>query len=159
MTRELSKLRQANAELEARLTRETTKPPGKGKEKEDQGSGLHIVKDNNLGGNSMATSCKNGEPSRSRERRDASRNGIMPPDPEPSLLLDALRRENEELRSRLGKIERDYARVKRLNEVYREELIVRRGRVRCFWSHVYFPRYNQWLTTLRYSWGCRSTTS
>jgi chromosome segregation ATPase len=129
MTRELSKLRQANAELEARLAGETTKPPGKGKEKADQVSGLHSVKDNNLGG---TTSSKNGESSRSRERRDASRKGIVPPDPEPSLLLDALRRENEELRSRLGKIERDYARVKRLNEVYREELIVRRGRVRFF---------------------------
>jgi len=129
MTRELSKLRQANAELEARLARETTKPPGKGKEKEDQGSGLH---NNNLGGDPTATSSKNGESSRSKERRDASRNGIMPPDPEPSLLLDALRRENEELRTRLGKVEKDYARVKRLNEVYREELIVRRGRVRFF---------------------------
>ncbi|KIM42160.1 hypothetical protein M413DRAFT_128410 [Hebeloma cylindrosporum] len=130
MTRELSKLRQVNAELEARLAREAAKSSEKGKEREDQESGLHGVKHNNAEGSSTTTVSKNGESSRSRERRDASRNGIVPPDPEPSLLLDALRRENEELRSRLGKVEKDYARVKRLNEVYREELIVRRGRVR-----------------------------
>lgn len=139
MTRELSKLRQANAELEARLEREATKPSGKGKEKEDQRSGLHNVKDNSLEGTSTsaATSSKNGRSPGSRERRDASWNGIVPPDPEPSLLLDALRRENEELRLRLGKVEKDYVRVKRLNEVYREELIVRRGRVRLFFSCLF----------------------
>ena len=130
MTRELSKLRQVNAELEARLAGEATKPPQKGKEKEVQESALHAVKNKNLGGSSTMTSKKNGESSRSRERRDVNWAGIVPPDPEPSLLLDALRRENEELRARLGKVEKDYARVKRLNEVYREELIVRRGRVR-----------------------------
>ena len=128
MTRELSKLRQVNAELEARLAGEATKLPQKGKEKEVQESALHAVKNNKLGGSS--TSMKNGESSRSWERRDVNWNGIVPPDPEPSLLLDALRRENEGLRARLGKVEKDYARVKRLNEVYREELIVRRGRVR-----------------------------
>jgi len=140
MTRELSKLRQVNAELEARLAGEATKPPQKGKEKEVHESALYAVKNNNLGGSSTMTNKKNGESSRSRERRDVNWAGIVPPDPEPSLLLDALRRENEELRARLGKVEKDYARVKRLNEVYREELIVRRGRVRLISSCLFsFP--------------------
>jgi coiled-coil domain-containing protein 6 len=115
------------------LAREATETPGKGKEKDQ----LQSVKENNLGGNSTATNSKNGESSGSREQRDTSRNGIVPPDPEPSLLLDALRRENEELRARLGKVEKDYVRVKRLNEVYREELIVRRGRVRFLFSCLF----------------------
>lgn len=62
----------------------------------------------------------------------------MPPDPELSLLLDALK-ENEALQARLGKVEKDYACVKRLNEVYREALI-RRGRVRFISSSLFsFP--------------------
>ena len=139
MTRELSKLRQVNAELEARLAGEATKPLQKRKEKEVQESALHAVKINILGGSSTMTSRKNGDSSRSRERRDVNWTGIVPPDPEPSLLLE-LRRENEELRARLGNVEKDYARVKRLNEVYREELIVRRGRVRFISSCLFsFP--------------------
>lgn len=52
--------------------------------------------------------------------------------PDTELVLDFLRRENEQLRSRLVGIERDYARVTRLNEIYREELIEHRNRVRPF---------------------------
>ena len=138
MTRELSKLRQVNAELEARLAGEATKPPQKRKEKEVQESALHTVKINILGGSSTMTSRKNRDSSRSRERCDVNWTGIVPPDPEPSLLLE-LRRENEELRARLGKVEKDYAGVKRLKEVYREELIVRRGRVRFISCLFSFP--------------------
>ncbi|KAH8102295.1 hypothetical protein BXZ70DRAFT_1063712 [Cristinia sonorae] len=49
--------------------------------------------------------------------------------PDTETLLDALRRENENLRSRLVETERDYVRVTRLNEVYREELIDHRRRL------------------------------
>ena len=43
--------------------------------------------------------------------------------------LAALRKENESLRQRLSAYERDYVRVTRLNEIYREELIDHRRRV------------------------------
>lgn len=46
------------------------------------------------------------------------------------MLLDALKKENENLRTRLVAAERDYIRVMRLNEIYREELIEHRRRVR-----------------------------
>lgn len=45
------------------------------------------------------------------------------------MMLDAMRRENEQLRTRLVETERDYIRITRLNEIYREELIDHRRRV------------------------------
>lgn len=54
---------------------------------------------------------------------------LNPLHPNTEALLEALRRENESLRNRLVDTERDYIRVTRLNEVYREELIDHRGRV------------------------------
>lgn len=56
--------------------------------------------------------------------------------PTTDVLFDALRKENETLRNRLVDIERDYLKVKRLNEVYREELIDHRTKV----SIVTMPR-------------------
>lgn len=53
-----------------------------------------------------------------------------PSDPSAEIMLSALQRENEALRSRLVDTERDYVRVSRLNEVYREELLEHRNRVR-----------------------------
>ncbi|GJE93722.1 hypothetical protein PsYK624_098830 [Phanerochaete sordida] len=53
----------------------------------------------------------------------------MPADPlQPNteVMLDAMRRENEQLRARLVETERDYIRITRLNEIYREELIEHR---------------------------------
>ncbi|CDO70177.1 hypothetical protein BN946_scf184774.g5 [Trametes cinnabarina] len=50
-------------------------------------------------------------------------------DPAPDTILDALRRENEALRSRLVETEQDFIRISRLNEVYREELIQHRRRL------------------------------
>jgi hypothetical protein len=44
-------------------------------------------------------------------------------------MLDAMRRENDQLRSRLVDTERDYIRISRLNEIYRQELIEHRRRV------------------------------
>ena len=44
-------------------------------------------------------------------------------------MLEAMRRENEQLKSRLADTQRDYIRISRLNELYREELIECRGRV------------------------------
>ncbi|KAM5532168.1 hypothetical protein V8D89_014193 [Ganoderma adspersum] len=50
-------------------------------------------------------------------------------DPSQDMILDALRRENEALRSRLVETEQDFIRISRLNEVYREELIQHRRRL------------------------------
>ena len=47
----------------------------------------------------------------------------------PEMMLDAVRRENQQLRERLVDTERDYVRITRLNEIYREELIQHRRRV------------------------------
>lgn len=54
-----------------------------------------------------------------------------PNDPSAETMIEAMRRENEQLRNKLVETERDYIRIKRLNEVYREELIEHRSRV-CF---------------------------
>lgn len=53
-------------------------------------------------------------------------------DPTTEVMLETLRRENEQLRNRLADIERDYIRMSRLNEIYREELIDHRNRVSIF---------------------------
>ncbi|KAF8520928.1 hypothetical protein BU17DRAFT_34514, partial [Hysterangium stoloniferum] len=54
---------------------------------------------------------------------------IDPRFPTPEAMLDAIRKENESLRNRLVDTERDYVRISRLNEVYREELIEHRRRL------------------------------
>ncbi|KAF8067806.1 hypothetical protein FPV67DRAFT_1562066 [Lyophyllum atratum] len=50
-------------------------------------------------------------------------------DPSAETMLEAMRRENEHLRNKLVETERDYIRITRLNEVYREELIDHRRRL------------------------------
>ena len=54
------------------------------------------------------------------------------------MMLEAMRRENEHLRNKLVDTERDYVRISRLNEIYREELIVHRRRV-SFFEVVFIP--------------------
>lgn len=49
--------------------------------------------------------------------------------PTAEVMLDAMKRENEHLRNRLVDTERDYIRVVRMNDIYREELIDLRRRV------------------------------
>jgi len=56
-------------------------------------------------------------------------NGYDPTAPSPEVLLEAMRHENEQLRNRLVDTERDYVRIARLNEIYREELLEHRRRV------------------------------
>ncbi|KAJ7201596.1 hypothetical protein GGX14DRAFT_370934 [Mycena pura] len=53
----------------------------------------------------------------------------QPSDPSLETMLEALQRENESLRSRLVDTERDYVRISRLNEIYREELLEHRNRM------------------------------
>ncbi|KAI0945039.1 hypothetical protein AcW1_001825 [Taiwanofungus camphoratus] len=52
-----------------------------------------------------------------------------PAEPTAEIMLEAMRRENEQLRNRLVDTERDYIRITRLNEIYREELIEHRRRL------------------------------
>ncbi|KAL1704759.1 hypothetical protein EV121DRAFT_259278 [Schizophyllum commune] len=49
--------------------------------------------------------------------------------PSADAMLEAMRRENEQLRHRLADVERDFVRISRLNEIYREELIEHRNRL------------------------------
>ncbi|KAF9527411.1 hypothetical protein CPB83DRAFT_394877 [Crepidotus variabilis] len=55
--------------------------------------------------------------------------GVGSGEPNAEMMLEAMRRENEHLRNRLVDTERDYIRISRLNEIYREELIEHRRRV------------------------------
>ncbi|KAF8804658.1 hypothetical protein BYT27DRAFT_7194269 [Phlegmacium glaucopus] len=55
--------------------------------------------------------------------------GMDPGEPSPEMMLEAMRRENEQLRNKLVDTERDYIRISRLNEIYREELIDHRRRL------------------------------
>lgn len=65
----------------------------------------------------------------SPETRFGLRSPSDPADPTFETMLEALRRENEQLRNRLVSTETNYVRVTRLNEIYREELIGHRRRV------------------------------
>jgi len=49
--------------------------------------------------------------------------------PNGETMIETMRRENEQLRNRLVDTERDYIRITRLNEIYREELIDHRRRL------------------------------
>ena len=64
------------------------------------------------------------------------------------MMLEAMRRENEHLRNKLVDTERDYIRISRLNEIYREELIVHRRRV-SFLRRCYSPFL--WILIFPYS--------
>lgn len=57
-----------------------------------------------------------------------------PTAPSVDVMLEAMRRENEQLRTRLVDTERDYVRISRLNDIYREELLELRRRVSVSWS-------------------------
>lgn len=64
-----------------------------------------------------------------------STNGREPP--QAIMLIDAMRLENAQLRSRVADLERDFLRVSRLNEIYRQELLEHRRRVRNISSGIF----------------------
>ena len=68
----------------------------------------------------------------------SSRWGLDPGEPSAEIMLEAMRRENEHLRNKLVDTERDYIRISRLNEIYREELIDHRRRVSFFCRSLFF---------------------
>ena len=81
----------------------------------------------------LAQQQQNGSVGLSSETKQGLQNllgTLDPASPNAETMLDAMRRENDQLRSRLVDTERDYIRISRLNEVYREELIEHRRRVR-----------------------------
>lgn len=66
-----------------------------------------------------------------------------PNEPSAEIMLEAMRRENEQLRNKLVDTERDYIRVMRLNEIFREELIDHRTRVSFSATGVENGMYNE----------------
>ena len=86
-----------------------------------------------LGSNSTSTPALVDELAEFRTRRRGSLAG-MNACPSTDIVLEALRRENEQLRTRAADMERDYVKLMRLNEIYREELIDHRRRVRSLMS-------------------------
>ncbi|KAF9226269.1 hypothetical protein BS17DRAFT_697701 [Gyrodon lividus] len=74
----------------------------------------------------------NGSVSASPETRTGAApflSGNDPTAPSAEVMLEAMRRENEQLRNRLVDTERDYVRISRLNDIYREELLEHRRRL------------------------------
>jgi len=89
---------------------------------------MHALRLAQQGGNS------NGSVSGSPETGLGFRSPVSgnPQDSGPETMIEAMRRENEQLRSKLVETERDYIRISRLNEIYREELIEHRTKVRVY---------------------------
>jgi len=83
---------------------------------------------NGAGSNGASTSALADGLADFRTRRWASLTGTSA-GPSTDTVLEALRRENEQLRGRVADMERDYVKLMRLNEIYREELIDHRRRV------------------------------
>ena len=84
---------------------------------------------NGTGNNNIPTPALADDLVEFRTRRRASLAGLSS-SPSTDIVLEALRRENEQLRTRVTDMERDYVKLTRLNEIYREELIDHRRRVR-----------------------------
>jgi hypothetical protein len=61
---------------------------------------------------------------------NARRTHTDPEPPQPVMLIEAMRLENAQLRNRVVDLERDFLRVSRVNDVYRQELLEHRRRVR-----------------------------
>ena len=73
-----------------------------------------------------------------QQQNSALASGLDPRFPTPEAMMDAMRKENEALRNKLVDMERDYVRIARLNEVYREELIDHRRRVSMYYLFFQF---------------------
>ncbi|KXN80944.1 hypothetical protein AN958_06574 [Leucoagaricus sp. SymC.cos] len=127
LSRKLEKLREEKIGLENtleaeseshvnRLTRELTALRLAQQQQQQQESG-------GSGSNGMMSV------STSPEARFGFRSPSDPADPTFETMLEALKRENEQLRGRLVSTERNYIRITRLNDIYREELIDHRRRL------------------------------
>ncbi|KAK7047860.1 hypothetical protein VNI00_006188 [Paramarasmius palmivorus] len=113
LLRKLEKLRQDKIELENTL------------EAEGESHVNRLTRELSLLKAQQAATQTNGHSSSGDHSSDLR----SPADPSNEVMLEALRRENEQLRNRLVDFERDYVRLSRLNEIYREELIEHRTRL------------------------------
>jgi len=77
-------------------------------------------------GNGTGTGVINGDGTQSPSLLRLPPNPLAPSSED---MLEAMRRENEHLRNRLVDTEREFIRITRLNEIYREELIQHRRRL------------------------------
>ncbi|RDX54783.1 hypothetical protein OH76DRAFT_1316927, partial [Lentinus brumalis] len=127
LSRKLEKLREEKIELENVLEAESESHVNK---LSRELSALRLAQQQQQAGSSHVNGSGSTSPQDTRTGPQLAhllnRNGA---DPTPDLILDALRRENEALRSRLVETEQDFIRISRLNEVYREELIQHRRRL------------------------------
>ena len=120
-------LRQRNRELEAQLEKASNGVSGAGPSQSLQardGQGNQRTTTGHRATNSATSALS------------STMMGSDPGNPSVLLMLDTLRRENEQLRGKLADTEREFVRVRRLNEVYREELIECRTRVSKPYTHV-----------------------
>ncbi|KAG6850074.1 hypothetical protein H0H93_001424 [Arthromyces matolae] len=76
-------------------------------------------------GHSAPSSSVSASPETGLGMRSVMNGGLLH-EPNVETMLDAMRIENEQLRNKLVDTERDYIRISRLNEIYREELIEHR---------------------------------
>lgn len=79
----------------------------------------------------QASGNRNGNGNGGGEASPEASRAHDPTAPSVDVMLEAMRRENEQLRNRMVDTERDYVRISRLNDIYREELLELRRRVRC----------------------------
>ncbi|KAG5634721.1 hypothetical protein H0H81_001002 [Sphagnurus paluster] len=120
LSRKLEQLREEKIDLENALEAESESHVNR---MARELTALRLAQQGGNSNNSLSTSPENGLGFRS------FMSGRNPGDPSAEVMLEAMRRENEQLRGRLVDTERDYIRISRLNEVYREELIEHRRRL------------------------------
>ncbi|KAI0701991.1 hypothetical protein BC835DRAFT_1322182 [Cytidiella melzeri] len=116
LSRKLEKLREEKIELENALEAESESHVNR---LSREISALRLMQHQVVNGNGSLSPV---------ETRLPAANGTIQ-EPSSEMMLDAMRRENEQLRSRLVETERDYVRISRLNDIYREELIQHRRRL------------------------------
>ncbi|GLB39138.1 putative uncharacterized conserved protein H4 (DUF2046) [Lyophyllum shimeji] len=120
LSRKLEKLREEKIDLENALEAESESHVNR---MARELTALRIAQQGSTSNSSLSASPENGIGFRSFMTR------ANPGDPSAETMLEAMRRENEHLRNKLVETERDYIRISRLNEVYREELIEHRRRL------------------------------
>ncbi|KAF9003313.1 hypothetical protein BDQ17DRAFT_1242194 [Cyathus striatus] len=132
LSRKLEKLREEKIDLENALEAENESHVNKLSRElsalrlaQQQHQQQQLNPTNGIGSNGYTS------PSVSPDTRVGFRSFMMarPNEPSSEAMLEAMRRENEQLRNRLVDTERDYIRIMRLNEIYREELIEHRRRL------------------------------
>ncbi|KIP11863.1 hypothetical protein PHLGIDRAFT_27685 [Phlebiopsis gigantea 11061_1 CR5-6] len=116
LSRKLEKLREEKIELENVLEAESESHVNR---LSREISALRLVQQQTVNGSGSLSPV---------EARTSATVAVDAPDPSTQLVLDAVRRENDQLRTRLVETERNYIQITRMNELYREELIEHRRR-------------------------------